>query len=166
MIIESFSIAYFPVEDRLLLQARGEDANQNFWITRRAAGMLNQAIQAVLTQIYELSGIRKEHLPLAQSFGQQHADQTLTPYTDQLAAPQSNPLLLFRIDYGPVDQGHAQLVLLNETGTGHAFRLNEEMLHAINNLLLQQCTLADWGLNLKTASVTLAEKSIPTVLLH
>lgn len=164
MKINSFSIAYFPVEDRLLLQARGVKENQNFWVTRRAASLLNQSIRNVLAQLYEQSGISKEHLTLAESFGQQYANSAHKPYADDPIPPESTPLLIFRIDYGCISKTVGQLALLDASGAGQAFRLNEEMLHAINNLLIQQCLAADWGLNLKILNIPVNNRS--SSLLH
>ena len=155
MIIHSFSIAYFAVEDRLLLQAKGVSSNQNFWVTRRATGMLSHAIQSLLAEIYELSGVKKEHLPFAQSFGQDHASATHAPFADQLDNPASTPLLLFRVDYGAVDTDRGQLVLLDESGNGQEFQLNTEMLHAISNLLAQQSVIAEWSLLLTPTATVL-----------
>lgn len=144
MNIHSFSLAYFAVEDRLLLQARGDTSNQNFWITRRATSMLSLAIQKLLAEIYEISGVKKQHLPLAHSFGQDHAAAEHQPFSDQLDNPADTPLLLFRIDYGAIDADKGRLVLLNEAGNGQEFQLNTEMLHALLNLLGQQISVAEW----------------------
>lgn len=145
MVIQSFSVAYVPIEDRLLLQVRGATENYNFWLTRRAAGMFNMAVQSLLMRIYKTAGVRDEHVPIAQSFGQQHAEAFNLPYDDQLTEPQSQPLLLFRIDYGNVNQGHGQLVLLDEQGNGQALQLNEQMLHSINGLLSLKINEAGWN---------------------
>lgn len=164
MIIHSFSIAYFAVEDRILLQARGDTSNQNFWVTRRATNMLNQAIQSLLSEIYELSGVKKEHVPFAHSFGHDHATAAHAPFADQLDNPASAPLLLFRIDYGAIDADKGRLVLLDESGNGQEFQLNSEMLHAISNLLAQQCTVAEWSLPLSPVAPTSVELKPKSVL--
>lgn len=148
MIIHSFSVAYFALEDRLLLQAKCNTQNQNFWITRRAAIIINQAIQNLLDQIYKKSGIKDELLPFAHSFGQNHAGSAHTPVADQIYRPKSDALVITRIDYGAADAQSGFLVLLNEKGSGQQFQLNTEMLHALSNLLKQQCTEADWGLTM------------------
>lgn len=149
MIIQSFSIAYSPEEDRLLLQARGDNANQNFWITRRAALMLSQALQSLLKDVYAQSGVQAEHLSLAQSFGQEHAQTEHAPFVDEMQHPNNEPLLLFRIDYGVIGVDQGRLILLNAAGAGQEFQLNTEMLHALSNLLIQQCTNAEWLLALE-----------------
>lgn len=154
MNIHSFSLAYFAVEDRLLLQARGDNSNQNFWVTRRATSMLSLAIQKLLAEIYEISGVQKQHLPFAHSFGQDHAAAEHQPFSDQLDNPSDTPLLLFRIDYGAIDADKGRLVLLNEASNGQEFQLNTEMLHALLNLLGQQISIAEWGSALASAPTT------------
>lgn len=144
MIIQSFSIAYSPEEDRLLLQARGDNANQNFWITRRAALMLSQALQSLLKDVYAQSGVQGEHLSLAQSFGQEHAKAEHAPFTGKIQRPNDQPLLLFRIDYGVIGVNQGRLILLNAAGAGQEYKLNTEMMHALSNLIIQQCTNAEW----------------------
>lgn len=164
MNIKSFSIAYFPVEDRLLLQARGDTGNHNFWVTRRAAALLNQSIRNLLAQIYERSGVRKEHMTLAQSFGEQYAYAAHRPYAETLTTPESSPLLIFRIDYGCLDKKPGQLALLDISGSGQIFTLDEEMLQAVNNLLIQQCLAANWKLDLKSLDESSTHSMSPSLL--
>lgn len=65
MRLDSFTVGYSVAEDWLLLQAIGDREPQSFWTTRRAALMIAEGIQKVLSEQYQKYGgskVSTEHV--------------------------------------------------------------------------------------------------------
>lgn len=152
MRLDSFNAGYVLVEDRILLQAIGDGSPQNYWITRRAALMLGEGIQNVLTEQCTKFGaqiISAEHVGEMLSFGQETAMTQNPPKPGALVQENTDQaILLFQISYVAEDATYCVLQLTDQAHQGHQYRLTREMLHALLNLIQSQCDQADWGIRI------------------
>lgn len=161
MNLDSFTVAYSLSEDRLLLQAIGDGDTQSFWITRRAALMIADAAQKVLTEQYQKFGAHKvspEHVGSLLAFDHSIATQKNPP---KAGSVQSNlkkaPILLYQIDYSADNAEHCLINLKDAAGRGHGYRLTADMLHALLNLVQTQCNQAAWGIRLISPAINSAK---------
>lgn len=152
MRLNSFTVGYSIAEDRLLLQAIGDGETQNFWITRRAAGMIAEGIQKVLTEQYRKFGGHKvsaAHVDDLISFDHTVAAQKNPPKAGTVQADiPSAPILIYQFSYSAETSENCLINLTDAQGNGHGYRLTAEMLHAILNLIQTQCDQAGWGIRL------------------
>lgn len=165
MRLDAFNVSYSNLEDRLLLQAVGDGAPQNFWITRRAAFMLGEGIQSVLTEQCARFGAHKiaaQHVGEVLSFDREVAVSKNPPIAGNLITNASTPpLLLFQISYAAEDAEFCTIQLTDQRQQGHNYRLTREMLHALLNLIQSQCDGAGWGIRLSQPLPTeLSDKSL------
>lgn len=150
MRLDSFTVGYSVAEDRLLLQAIGDGDPQSFWITRRAALMIAEGIQKVLTEQYQKFGGHKvsaEHVGDMLAFDHTLATQKNPPKAGAVnEAISTAPVLIYQISYSAVNAETCQINLTDAQGLGHGYRLTSDMLHALLNLIQSQCDLAGWGI--------------------
>lgn len=164
MRLDSFTVGYSVAEDRLLLQAIGDGETQNFWITRRATGMIAEGIQKVLSEQYRKFGGHKvstTHVDDLVSFDHTVAAQKNPPKAGTIQADiQSAPILIYQFSYSAETSEICLINLTDAKGNGHGYRLTAEMLHALLNLIQTQCDQAGWGIRLiKPVSMGLSEES-------
>lgn len=152
MRLESFNAGYSTKEDRILLQAIGDGTPQNYWITRRAALILGEGIQNVLTEQCTKFGaptVASEHVGDLLSFDHQSAVSKNPPKPGKLIQENTaQAILLFQVSYSAEDVDYCTIQLTGEHGQGHCYRLTREMLHAVLNLIQSQCDQAGWGIRL------------------
>ena len=152
MRLESFNAGYSIQEDRILLQAVGDGVPQNFWITRRAALMLGEGISNVLAEQCTKFGARtisNEYVGEVLSFDHERAVAGNTPKPGTLIQEKTEEArLLFQISYTAEDADFCVIQLTDQQQQGHRYRLTNEMLHALLNLIQSQCDQAGWGIRL------------------
>lgn len=160
MRLDSFNAGYVLIEDRILLQAIGDGSPQNYWITRRAALMLGEGIQSVLTEQCTKFGaqiISADHVGEILSLGQETAMTYNPPKPGVLVQENTDrATLLFQINYAAEDANYCILQLTDQAHQGHQYRLTREMLHALLNLIQSQCDHAGWGIRLVQTTPTAA----------
>lgn len=164
MRLKSFTVGYSTGEDRLLLQAIGDGEPQNFWITRRAAGMIAEGIQKALSEQYRKFGGNKVNAAYVDdliSFDHTVAAQKNPPKAGTVQGDiQSAPILIYQLSYSAESSESCLINLTDANGNGHGYRLTAEMLHALLNLIQTQCDQAGWGIRLiKPVSMGLSEES-------
>lgn len=156
MRLDSFTVGYSLAEDRLLLQAIGDGDPQSFWITRRAALMIAEGIQKVLTEQYQKFGGHKvsaEHVGDMLAFDHTIATQKNPPKAGEVnKAITTSPVLIYQICYSAENAETCQINLMDAQGQGHGYRLSADMLHALLNLIQSQCEQARWGIRLVQAT--------------
>lgn len=152
MRLDSFTVGYSIAEDRLLLQAIGDGETQSFWITRRAASMIAEGIQKVLTEQYRKFGshpVNPAHMNDLLAFDHSVAAQKNPPKAGAVQTTvTSTPILLYQIGYSVDNAAQCLINLTDANGQGHGYRLTSEMLHALLNLIQSQCDHAGWGISL------------------
>lgn len=157
MRLDSFTVGYSLAEDRLLLQAIGDADPQSFWITRRAALMIAEGIQKVLTEQYQKFGghrVSAEHVGDMLAFDHTIATQKNPPKAGAVnEAITTAPVLIYQISYSAESAETCQINLTDAQGQGHGYRLTADMLHALLNLIQSQCDQAGWGIRLVQATI-------------
>lgn len=152
MRLDSFTVGYSVAEDRLLLQAIGDGEPQSFWITRRAALMIAEGIQKVLSEQYQKYGgskVSTEHVNELLAFDHTVAAQKHPPKAGAIQPELATaPILVYQIGYNADNAEQCVINLTDAQGNGHGYRLTAEMLHALLNLIQSQCDLAGWGIRL------------------
>lgn len=152
MRLESFNAGYLLAEDRILLQAIGDGSPQNYWITRRAALMLGEGIQNVLTEQCTKFGsqiISAEHIGEMLSFDRESAISQNPPKPGTLVQENAEQaILLFQISYSAEDAEYCIIQLTDQNQQGYRYRLTREMLHALLSLIQSQCDHAGWGIRI------------------
>lgn len=152
MRLSSFTVGYSAAEDRLLLQAIGEGETQSFWVTRRAASMIADGIQKVLTEQYRKFGthpVNPAHMDEILAFEHSVATEKNPPKAGAVQATvTSAPILLYQIGYSADNPKQCLINLTDANGHGHGYRLTADMLHALLNLIQSQCERAGWGIRL------------------
>jgi hypothetical protein len=152
MLLRHFNISYFINEDRLLLQAIGDGEPQSFWITRRAALMIAEGIQKVLSEQYKKYGgskVSTDHVNDLLAFDHTVAAQKNPPKAGAIQSELTTaPILVYQIGYSANNLEQCVINLTDAQGNGHGYRLTAEMLHALLNLIQSQCDLAGWGIRL------------------
>ena len=158
MRLDSFTVGYSLLEDRLLLQAVGDGDTQSFWITRRAALMIADGIQKALTEQHLKFGshsVAPEHVSDLLAFKHNAATEKNPPKSGAVQSwVKTPPILLYQIGYATENADDCVINLTDSNGQGHGYRLKSEMLHALLNLIQTQCDQAGWGLRLLTPAVT------------
>lgn len=150
MDINSISLGYSQEEDRLLLQVISSDYVHQYWVSRRAALMLAEAIQNILTKQYNLlsmtNGSTNYSSDLA-AFGHEAALEKLpsASSSESTLANLTSPLLIYQVNYTAIDANLAQLALMDKSNCGFIYHLTRDLLHTLLNLLESQCTQAAWG---------------------
>lgn len=152
MRLDSFTVGYSRGEDRLLLQAIGDGEPQSFWITRRAALMIAEGIQNVLSDQYQKFGgdrVSPAHVDSLIAFDQAVAAQKNPPKSGAVQTTvNSAPILVYQIGYSADNPEYCVINLTDTNSRGHGYRLTTEMLHALLNLIQSQCDQAGWGIQL------------------
>lgn len=168
MRLESFNAGYSIQEDRILLQAVGDGEPQNYWITRRAALMLGEGIHNVLAEQCTKFGARtisNEYVSEVLSFDHERVASDNPPRPGKLIPETSeDTLLLFQISYTAEDADFCVIQLTDQHQQGHRYRLTNEMLHALLNLIQSQCDQAGWGIRLHQPTMTTNEIQAPRAL--
>lgn len=157
MRLDAFNVSYSNLEDRLLLQAVGDGAPQNFWVTRRAASMLGEGIQKVLAEQCARFGglaVAPQHVGDVLSFDHEVAVSKNPPTSGKLVTEATSPpLLLFQISYLAEDAEYCTIQLTDQHQNGHSYHLAREMLHALLNLIQSHCDTAGWGIQLSRSTI-------------
>lgn len=152
MRLNSFTVGYSIAEDRLLLQAVGDEETQSFWITRRAASMIADGIKKVLTEQYQKFGaqqVNPAHMNELLAFDHSVAAQKNPPKTGSVVEDiKSAPILIHQLSYTAETAERCLITLTDAHGKGHGYRLTAEMLHALLNLIQSQCDQAGWCIQL------------------
>lgn len=153
MLIESFTIGYSNDEDRLLLQVVTKPQPHQYWVSRRAAVMLAEAIHGIFVVQYATMGVQTNsnvHLSAVSSFEHDSALQKhpINSHPDLAASISESPLLLYQVKYAAVDADVGKISLLDRHDAGFTYLLKRELLHAFLHLLQTQCDQAGWNLKL------------------
>lgn len=149
MQIQSFSLGYSHEEDRLLLQASLEGQSHQYWVSRRAALMLAEAIQTLLKKQYDLLGVSTGDTRLLADLAAFGHDAAVEKFPASKAGDSTNTntdsaLLLYQVRYAVIDANTAQLALMDRLNCGFSYVLTRDLLHTLLNLLESQCKSADW----------------------
>lgn len=165
---------YVALEDRIRLSLTTQDGNEfRLWLTRRYLQLLWQALGRIVTRFAELRAagdplLRSALAGFAEAQAMNRADLR-TPYAGGTTFPLGeDPVLLSRITVGEITAAGTQpLTLRPERGAGIDLALNEELAHAITNLLRQAAVAAEWGLNLDAGTADFpATKADQALRLH
>jgi hypothetical protein len=154
--LHQIQIRYDAVQDRALLRVATSDANEfRFWITRRYARLLWQALagsaarstpavaQAEPAARQAVVAFEKEAALARADFDTGFAEQRReTPLGDQ-------PVLLARVKCARLDDQTTLLALHPLEGQGIEIRLDTTLLHSVLKLLADAAASGEWDLNLE-----------------
>lgn len=157
--LHRFNAIYSPTEDRILLQATGEDWTQNFWITRHVLIMLGSVCNALLekhyTTVAQMARGSLSYVGDFAQFGQEAAYSDNPPRKcSEIDEIKETPLLVYEIRYQSLDKGCFAILLSDKDGRAHGYQLQESLLQALINLLQAQADQARWNIRLRPTAST------------
>jgi hypothetical protein len=182
MDIHQLNLSYLPEHDRLLLRVSTKQGDElAVWLTRKVTLAIWPALQGCAQSHAARSYagksnvsdpiLRKELAEFSSAKHLQTADFN-TPYVpispvakvpnyspQRTATLQGTPLLPIEIKLEAKPNGHTQLEL-KEAQRNVSMLLDEQLLHAIMQLIEQTVVQADWGVNLVKNSDTVTTNPV------
>ena len=150
--ISQLQFSYHAVEDRLLLRlatTAGEEIR--FWLTRRYAHLLNQALRAQVAADPDLATQPKGEAREAVRQFKQEAANSEGNFADAFRPNASFPLgetpLLAKTLTYKVDSGKLALTIAPSEGNGVNMVFDEKLNFNVTKLLHAACEKAEWGIN-------------------
>ena len=149
--ISQLQMAYSAEEDRILLRVNTDTAEEfRFWLTRRFAILLMQALEAhraadpdIASQVTEPARQAVEAFKEQAANAQGNFDDAFKPSHEFPLG--ETPVLAYKLTYR-VEDGHLKLAIEPRSGQGIRLVLNAQLNFNVTSLLKSACEKGDWGL--------------------
>jgi hypothetical protein len=154
--LKQISIAFSPLEDRLLLRLSTADGNTlseyRFWMTRRFAALLQRNLDQTLEADVAIQpSVHPEGREAFRQFQQEAAlagTDFATPYRAETAKNPlgTEPLLLHGFQTTRRADGNFNILLKSTDGKSITLNLNIALIHSLRKLMIEQARVAEWDI--------------------